>query len=154
MSKTKLHNLVVSNLTQAQVDKVLDALYDIAISADLAEKCDNCGGQFALVFMEDVDFAHYGHQRFCCHCAGHYYDSLPEPPLVSSKESPILEHEKKVVVLDQMDPLDLHRLKVDMKSSDLSAPVCTKYNVCLDEQNGEPSVVFAVELSTKKEGEK
>jgi hypothetical protein len=85
MTKTKLHNLVVSNLTQAQVNKVLDALYDVGIAADLAEKCDNCGGQFTPVFMEDVDFAHYGHQRFCCHCAGHYYDSLPEPPLVSSK---------------------------------------------------------------------
>ena len=99
MSKTKLHNLVVSNLTQAQVNKVLDALYDISISADLAEKCDNCGGQFTPIFMEDVDFAHYGHQRFCCHCAGHYYDSLPEPPLVSSKESPILEYEKEDYLL-------------------------------------------------------
>tara|TARA_R100000808_G_scaffold7377_1_gene21746 strand:+ start:3586 stop:4038 length:453 start_codon:yes stop_codon:yes gene_type:complete len=150
MSKTKLHNLVVSNLTQAQVNKVLDALYDISISADLAEKCDNCGGQFALVFMEDVDFAHYGHQRFCCHCAGHYYDSLPEPPLVSSKESPILEYEKRISV-SNMDPTDIGG---SMKSSDLSAPIWTKYNVCLDEQNGEPSAVFAVELSIKKEGEK
>tara|TARA_R110002012_G_scaffold259801_1_gene441416 strand:- start:608 stop:1024 length:417 start_codon:yes stop_codon:yes gene_type:complete len=100
MSNNKTHNLVVSNLTRAQVTKVLDALYDVGIVADLAEKCDNCGGQFALVFMEDVDFAHYGNQRFCCHCAGHYYDSLPEPfPLVSSKESPILEYEKEDYLL-------------------------------------------------------